>query len=215
MKRCIIKSEVASLLEAAHSREGHWQFRMTLRKLGHVYWSNMTKDTADFIAGCFRFGKHENAQRTHKISPIIVTEPNELWGIDFVGPFPETILTREEVFWCSWPQNHDISQNSSHKDKFFETPLSEGTSRFTYCLIVVAYLSRFLWIIPVIWANLSEVFRCLMWLFGVRRCPIRLYTDPAKYFKGRQLQEFLRLVTLSGSHHQLKLIRQQEWLKSA
>lgn len=52
MKRCIVRSEVASVLEAAHDLEGHWKLRLTLKKLNNVFWPNMTKDTADFIAGC-------------------------------------------------------------------------------------------------------------------------------------------------------------------
>ncbi|POS81910.1 hypothetical protein EPUL_006021, partial [Erysiphe pulchra] len=192
MKRCVVRSEVASVLEAAHDLEGHWKLRLTLKKLNNVFWPNMTKDTADFIAGCLKCGKHGNAQRTQTASPIIVTDPNELWGVDFVGPFPETILTREEAFRCSWPQLYDHlvqSENSQYQD--LNGSLPEGTLRFTHCLVVVDYFSRFVWIFPVIRANCAEVVRCLSWLFGIRGCPVGLYTDPGKHFVGRELQDFL------------------------
>ncbi|RKF55485.1 putative eka-like protein [Erysiphe neolycopersici] len=192
MKRCIVKSEVASILEAAHNLEGHWQFRMTLRKLGHVYWPNMIKDTADFKAGCLKCGKLGNAQRTQTTSPIVVEGPNELWSIDFFGPFPETLLTKYEAFRCSWPQLHDIIIHSSRYNEFPEIPLSEGTLRFTHCLVVVDYFSPFVWIFIVVRANCAEVVRCLTWLFGIQGRPIGLYTDPGKHFKGVDLQDFLK-----------------------
>ncbi|KAI0995067.1 hypothetical protein K3495_g13113 [Podosphaera aphanis] len=152
----------------------------------------MVKDTADYIAGCLRCGKHGNAQRNQKTSPIVVAEPNELWGMDFVGPFPETILTTEEAFRCSWPQLYEniagsgLSQYGNLKDD-----LPEGTLRFTHCLVVVDYFSRFVWIFPVVRANCAEVVRCLAWLFGVRGFPVGLYTDPGKHFVGQELQDFL------------------------
>ncbi|KAI0992623.1 hypothetical protein K3495_g15562 [Podosphaera aphanis] len=144
IKRCIVRSEVASVLEAAHDLEGHWKLRLTLKKLNNVFWPNMTKDAADFIAGCLKCGKHGNAQRSQTTSPIIVTEPNELWGVDFVGPFPETILTKDEAFRCSWPQLHDPPvhfERNNHQN--IDRILPEGTLRFSHCLVVVDYFSRF------------------------------------------------------------------------
>lgn len=126
------------------------------------------------------------------MSPIIVTEPNELWGVDFVGPLPETILTREEAFRCSWPQLYDHGVQSEHDyHQDLDSSLPEGTLRFSHCLVVVDYFSRFVWIFPVIRANCAEVVRCLTWLFGIRGCPVGLYTDPGKHFVGRELQKFL------------------------
>lgn len=152
----------------------------------------MVKDTADFIAGCLKCGKHGNAQRTQTTSPIVVTEPNELWGAEFVGPFPETILTREEAFRCSWPQLYEQLSGSQcyyHHDP--RSNLPEGRLRFTHCLVVVDYFSRFVWIFPVIRANCAEVVRCFACLFGIRGCPVGIYTDPGKHFVGRELQDFL------------------------
>ncbi|POS86333.1 hypothetical protein EPUL_002151 [Erysiphe pulchra] len=75
MKRCVVRSEVAPVLEAAHDLEGHWKLRLTLKKLNNVFWPNITKDTADFIAGCLKCGKYGNAHRTHTALSIIVTDP--------------------------------------------------------------------------------------------------------------------------------------------
>ncbi len=69
-----------------------------------------------------RCGKHGNAQRNKKKSPIVVAELNELCGADFVGSFPEMILTKEEAFRCSWPQLYEnvagseLSQYGNLKD---------------------------------------------------------------------------------------------------
>lgn len=74
----MVRSVVSSVLEVVHNLEGHWQFRMTLRKLGHVYWPNMIKDIDVFIAGCLKCDKHGNAWRAQITSPMIIEGPNEL-----------------------------------------------------------------------------------------------------------------------------------------
>ncbi|KAI0995730.1 hypothetical protein K3495_g12449 [Podosphaera aphanis] len=49
----------------------------------------MLKDTHDYIEGCLTCAKHGTALRSKTLSKFLVSSPNEVWGIDFIGPFPK------------------------------------------------------------------------------------------------------------------------------
>ncbi|KAH6725061.1 hypothetical protein BKA61DRAFT_567592 [Leptodontidium sp. MPI-SDFR-AT-0119] len=59
--------QVADALYSAHDKGGHFAMTITLRKLRHVYWPTIVKDTSLYIAG--------------------LSTPIELLGAHFCGPF--------------------------------------------------------------------------------------------------------------------------------
>ncbi|KAK6585464.1 hypothetical protein PZA11_002191 [Diplocarpon coronariae] len=89
MKRCILPSEVATVLMAAHDNGGHFWAAITIRKMIEVYWPSMAKDTRDYILGCLRCAQHGTARRTQTLTKVTVSSVMELLGADWIGPFPD------------------------------------------------------------------------------------------------------------------------------
>ena len=163
-KRCVPKADVAETLRLAHDCAGHWSPQQTLKKLRKYYWPNMVKDTVDYVLGCLKCAQHGRAQRSQKLSPIMVDKPNILLGMDFIGPLPATDLTREEALKCVWPQLHQLTKDI----KFADLPKGkEGRATFTHILLIIDYFDRFVWAFPTIEDTQEEAIRCLSWLLVV------------------------------------------------
>ena len=94
-KRCIVRDEVAEVLRLAHDQGGHFSQVITLRKLREVYWPRMAIDVKDYILGCLVCAKFGTAIRSQATARVMVGEPMELLGIDFIGPFPKFLDTSE------------------------------------------------------------------------------------------------------------------------
>jgi transposase InsO family protein len=88
LRLCITESEVADVLLRAHDECGHFASAITLRKLGNYYWARMVVDVADYIEGCLQCAKFGTARRSQTLQRVVIDTPMQLWGIDFVGPFP-------------------------------------------------------------------------------------------------------------------------------
>ncbi|KAI1007083.1 hypothetical protein K3495_g1139 [Podosphaera aphanis] len=88
-RRCVTKDEVAFVLHKAHGESGHFASGITLRFLSEVYWPRKLKDVTDYIGGCLTCAKHDTALRSKTLSKFLVASPNEVWGNDFMGPFPK------------------------------------------------------------------------------------------------------------------------------
>ncbi|KAI1005510.1 hypothetical protein K3495_g2709 [Podosphaera aphanis] len=88
-RRCVTQNEVASILHKAHDEFGHFASGITLRFLREVYWPRMLKDVTDYIGGYLTFAKQGTALKSKTLSKFLVASPNEVWGIDFMGPFPK------------------------------------------------------------------------------------------------------------------------------
>jgi hypothetical protein len=94
IRRCVPEVEQHSILSFCHSQEcgGHFGGRRTAAKVlqSGFYWPSIFKDAHLFSVEC------ENCQRTGNITkrdmmplqPILVVEIFDVWGIDFMGPFP-------------------------------------------------------------------------------------------------------------------------------
>jgi len=87
-RRCIVQDEVSRVIHCAHDGGGHFAAGLTLRRLRDVFWPRMVRDVSDYILGCLPCASHGPATRSQTLSKILVHGPNELWGIDFIGPFP-------------------------------------------------------------------------------------------------------------------------------
>ncbi|GJR29493.1 reverse transcriptase domain-containing protein [Tanacetum coccineum] len=94
IRRCVDGKEALEILEACHSGPtgGHYGANFTAKKVfdAGFYWPTIYKDAYELIKSC------DACQRQGKISQrdempqnaIQVCEIFDLWGIDFMGPFP-------------------------------------------------------------------------------------------------------------------------------
>ncbi|KAJ9544783.1 hypothetical protein OSB04_024490 [Centaurea solstitialis] len=96
LRRCVHGSEQHQILEACHSSQfgGHFGGRQTAAKIPQsgFFWPTVSKDSHEFVRHC------EPCQRTGNISArnemplnnIFEVELFDVWGIDFMGPFPNS-----------------------------------------------------------------------------------------------------------------------------
>ncbi|GJT90328.1 reverse transcriptase domain-containing protein [Tanacetum coccineum] len=96
IRRCIAGQEAVDILTACHSRPtgGHYGANYTAKKVfdSGFYWPTIYKDAHDLVTRC------DTCQRQGKISQrdempqnsIQVCEIFDVWGIDFMGPFPSS-----------------------------------------------------------------------------------------------------------------------------
>ncbi|GJR55038.1 reverse transcriptase domain-containing protein [Tanacetum coccineum] len=96
IRRCVHGKEALDILEACHNGPtgGHYGANYTAKKIfdSGFYWPTIYKDAHDFVTRC------DTCQRQGKISQrdempqnsIQVCEIFDVWGIDFMGPFPSS-----------------------------------------------------------------------------------------------------------------------------
>nr|GEY13475.1 reverse transcriptase domain-containing protein [Tanacetum cinerariifolium] len=96
IRRCVHGKEALDILEACHNGPtgGHHGANLTAKKIFHsgFFWPTIYKDAHKFVKNC------DSCQRQGKISQrdempqnsIQVCEIFDVWGIDFMGPFPSS-----------------------------------------------------------------------------------------------------------------------------
>ncbi|KAJ8763895.1 hypothetical protein K2173_003677 [Erythroxylum novogranatense] len=96
IRRCVPKIEVPSVLQFCHSYAcgGHFGPKKIARKIIEcgLFWPTLFRDSYLFCKSC------ENCQRTgslgHRnqmpLTPILICEIFDVWGIDFMGQFPSS-----------------------------------------------------------------------------------------------------------------------------
>ena len=100
IRRCVIGSEISKLLEHCHSRSigGHYSGTKTSHKIleSGFYWPSLFKDAIRYVTSC------DKCQRTGNISKrdempqnyMLSCEIFDVWGIDFMGPFPSSFRNK-------------------------------------------------------------------------------------------------------------------------
>ncbi|GKB43343.1 reverse transcriptase domain-containing protein [Tanacetum coccineum] len=96
IRRCVAGQEAIDILKACHSGPtgGHYGANYTAKKVfdSGFYWPTIYRDAHDLVTRC------DTCQRQGKISQrdempqnsIQVCEIFDVWGIDFMGPFPSS-----------------------------------------------------------------------------------------------------------------------------
>ena len=88
---CIPESKVLPVLREAHDLSGHWAKTGTMARLRNLcYWPGQSQDVEKYIAGCLVCAQHGPATRSQPLSPVVVTYPFQLMGMDFIGPLETT-----------------------------------------------------------------------------------------------------------------------------
>ncbi|XP_062114006.1 uncharacterized protein LOC133825019 [Humulus lupulus] len=94
MRRCVPKDEVSSILEHCHSTpySGHFGGQGTVAKVfqSGYFWPSIFKDAHAFAKRCDRCQHVGNisARSEMPLNSILEVELFDVWGIDFMGPFP-------------------------------------------------------------------------------------------------------------------------------
>ena len=94
MRCCVVDSEIHSILTFCHSSESGGQFgpKRTAHKVLECgfYWPTISRDAYDFCKRCKACQKTGNLSRRDQMPlyNVYVCEIFDVWGIDFMGPFP-------------------------------------------------------------------------------------------------------------------------------
>ena len=96
IRRCVLEDEMQSILNHCHTLpcSGHFGGRRTAAKVlqSGFYWPTLFKDAHQFVSTCDKCQRMGNISRKDEPSmhPILEVELFDLWGIDFMGPFPSS-----------------------------------------------------------------------------------------------------------------------------
>ncbi|XP_062114280.1 uncharacterized protein LOC133825338 [Humulus lupulus] len=96
MRRCVLEDKVSSILEHCHSAPygGHFGWQRTATKVfqSGYYWPSIFKDAHEFSNRCDHCQRVGNilARSDMPLNSILEVELFDVWGIDFMGPFPQS-----------------------------------------------------------------------------------------------------------------------------
>ena len=96
IRRCVPESERGKILNECHSSPygGHFSGERTAHKIlqSGFYWPTIFKDCAEWIKLCDRCQKIGNisSRNDMPLKGIMVVQIFDVWGIDFMGPFPQS-----------------------------------------------------------------------------------------------------------------------------
>ena len=96
MRRCVPENEMESILHHCHVREVGCRFGATktaAKVLQLVfYWPTLFKDAYAYLKACDACQRMENIPRHNEmpLSNILEVKLFDVWGIDFMGPFPSS-----------------------------------------------------------------------------------------------------------------------------
>ncbi|CAM8978452.1 unnamed protein product [Rhodiola kirilowii] len=94
LRRCIPDNEIASVISFCHEFAcgGHFGPRRTAKKIfdSGFFWPNIFKDVAEKCKECDKYQRVGNITARSEMPqvPIFVNDVFDIWGLDFMGPFP-------------------------------------------------------------------------------------------------------------------------------
>ncbi|GJY59249.1 reverse transcriptase domain-containing protein [Tanacetum coccineum] len=96
IRRCVYGQEAVDILTACHNRPtgGHHGANYTAKKVfdSGFYWSTIYRDAHDLVTRCDAYQRQGKISQRVEMSQnaIQVCEIFDIWGIDFMGPFPSS-----------------------------------------------------------------------------------------------------------------------------
>ncbi|GJU67162.1 putative nucleotidyltransferase, ribonuclease H [Tanacetum coccineum] len=96
MRRCVAGNELLEILAHCHSRPtgGHHSASITGRKVyeSGFYWPSIFKDAKDYVMRCDACQRSGNISSRSEMpqNNIQVCDVFDIWGLDFMGPFPNS-----------------------------------------------------------------------------------------------------------------------------
>ncbi|GKC00755.1 reverse transcriptase domain-containing protein, partial [Tanacetum coccineum] len=96
MRRCVAGSETLEILAHCHSGPtgGHHSANVTAKKVyeSGFYWPSVFKDANEYVRRCDACQRSGNISSRNEMpqNNIQVCEVFDVWGLDFMGPFPQS-----------------------------------------------------------------------------------------------------------------------------
>ncbi|KAJ0940179.1 putative nucleotidyltransferase, Ribonuclease H [Helianthus annuus] len=96
IRRCVPETEVLEILTHAHSSAcgGHFSGNKTGYRVlsSGFYWPTIFKDAREYARNCINYQRMGSISKRDEmpLQPILVVEVFDVWGIDFMGPFPNS-----------------------------------------------------------------------------------------------------------------------------
>ncbi|GKD75561.1 reverse transcriptase domain-containing protein [Tanacetum coccineum] len=123
MRRSVAGCEILKILEHCHSgpTRGHHNALVTGRKVYEVgfYWPSIFRDAKDYVMKCDACQKSRNISSRNEMpqNNIQVCEVFDVWGLDFMGPFPDSrgnkyILVAED-YVSKWVEAQALPTNDA------------------------------------------------------------------------------------------------------
>lgn len=97
IRKCVPENEQQSILKFSHEFAcgGHFGAKKTAAKIlqSGFFWPSLFKDAFYFCSKCDRCQRMGNISRRNMmpLNNILVVELFDIWGIDFMGPFPSSL----------------------------------------------------------------------------------------------------------------------------
>ena len=94
IRRCVPETEQGGIVEKCHASPygGHFARDKTAHKIlqSGFYWPTLFKDCFEWVKHCDACQRMGNINRRNEmpIQGILVVQIFDVWGIDFMGPFP-------------------------------------------------------------------------------------------------------------------------------
>ena len=96
VRRCISESDQQNVISFCHDHAcgGHFSSRKTAAKILQCgfYWPSIFRDCHAYCSACERCQKLGSIGKRNMmpLNPILIVEVFDVWGIDFMGPFPNS-----------------------------------------------------------------------------------------------------------------------------
>ena len=96
IRRCVPENEQGKILNECHASPygGHFSGERTTHKIlqSRFYWPTLFRDCAEWVKLCDRCQKIGNISCRNEmpLKGIMVVQIFDVWGIDFMGPFPQS-----------------------------------------------------------------------------------------------------------------------------
>ncbi|GJS89208.1 reverse transcriptase domain-containing protein [Tanacetum coccineum] len=124
MRTCVAGCEILEILDHCHSGStgGHHSASVTRRKVygAGFYWPSIFKDAKDYVMMCDARQKSGNISSQNEMpqNNIQVCEVFNIWGLDFMGPFPDSrgnkyILVAVD-YVSKWVEAQALPTNDAH-----------------------------------------------------------------------------------------------------
>ena len=94
IRRCVSEGEQGKILQECHASPygGHFAGDKTTHKIlqSGFYWPTIFKDCFEWVKLCDQCQRMGNISKRHEmpLQGILVVQLFDVWGIDFMGPFP-------------------------------------------------------------------------------------------------------------------------------